>query len=492
MKFTNQKIFSVSISAILVIFAISSTFLKLNPSTTESKENRAIVDRPHYQIDATYDDQNQVVKGKMRVDLPESRTDPQKEVYFHLYPNVFQNWKYNKESKPQKPGFIKIQNVKVDGSAVKQEIQNEIMKVALPQELGNGKSARIEMDYTLQLPKGGTRLNTFKHTAFLAQWYPMLSVKDKEGWHNEPYTSIGDPFYTNMSDFDVTFHVPEGYQVISTAKDPITTKGGEIKLTQHQVRDFAAVITKDYQVVQGKSGNIQVNLWYLAGMDDVKEELHKAAVDGMKFFGERFGSYPYEEIDVVLGETGYGIAGMEYPGLVTSVPKAPSLKGEVPAVNVVAHELAHQWWYGVVGSNQAKEPWLDEGLTSFSEFLYMKKQKGENGEEWLKKVVTRTDQIHDSLHVHSAQRLYDYSDEVYGLMVYLRPTAMMFDLVKQIGEDKVMKIMSTYYQKFQYRTATTKDFIRIASEVSGKDLTSFFDQWLYFKEDDSKSKKSAS
>lgn len=501
MKLLKQRTFSISLSAILVILAMCSTVIgegslttfyrKIIPSAEPvTTENPVKVDRPRYQIDATYDDKNQVVKGNVVVTLAESRTEPQKEVYFHLYPNVFQNWKYNKESKPQKPGSIQIQNVKVDGISVKQDIQNEIMKVTLPQELAIGKSACIEMDYTLQLPKGGTRLNTYKNTAFLAQWYPMLSVKDKEGWHNDPYTTVGDPFFTTMSDFEVTFHVPEGYQVISTAKDQVGKKSKDITLTQHQVRDFVAVITKDYQVVQGKSGKTQVNLWYVSGMEDVKDDLHQAAVDGMKFYGERFGAYPYDEVDVVLGDTGYGIAGMEYPGLVTSVPKVPSLKGEVPAVNVVVHELAHQWWYGVVGNNQVKEPWLDEGLTTFSEFLYMKKQMKENSEEWLKKVVARTDQIHESLHVNSAQKLYDYPDAIYGLMVYLRPAAMMFDLVHEIGEDQVMKIMSAYYQKFQYRTATTKDFLQVANEVSGKDLTSFFDRWLYFKEGASKAEKS--
>lgn len=487
-----RRIFSFSLSTILVSLAIISTVVGegslgkaydrlLNPSLKQVITQEVMVDRPRYQIEATYNDQKDLVTGTVVVTLPEMRTEPQKEVYFRLYPNVFQNWKYNKESKPQKPGYLSVKQVKVDGKPIKEEMKDTVMKVPLPSPVPIGKSARIEMNYELQLPQGGTRLNKYKNTAFLAQWYPMLAIKDQDGWHTEPYTTVGDPFFTQMSDFEVTFHVPKGYQIISTAKDQIQTTSTDVTLEQSNVRDFVAVITKDYQMLTGKAGKVDVNLWYLKGMEDVSNKLHQAAIDGMKFYSERFGEYPYEEIDVVLGDTGYGIAGMEYPGLVTSIPKTPTLKGEVPAVNVVVHELAHQWWYGVVGNNQVKEPWLDEGLTTFSEFLFMKKKMKEDEKEWLKRAVTRTDQIHETMGATCTQKLYEYPDSIYGLMVYIRPAAMMFDLMDQLGEEKVMQIMRTYYQKFKYRTATTKDFLQVASEVAGKDLQPFFDQWLNFK-----------
>jgi aminopeptidase N len=241
-----------------------------------------------------------------------------------------------------------------------------------------------------------------------------------------------------------------------------------------------AVITKDYQVIHGLSGKTQVNLWYLKGMEEVAKPLHDAAVDGMNFYGEKFGKYPYDEVDVVLGETGFGIAGMEYPGLVTSIPKVPSRKGEVPAVNVVVHELAHQWWYGLVGNNQVKEPWLDEGLTTFSEFLYMQKKMKEDERELLKRAAKRTDDIHRVIGVTSVESLYDYPDSIYAMMVYIRPAAMLYSLMDQIGEEKVMAILKTYYETYRFKIATTADFIRVANQVAGKDLTPFFKEWLYF------------
>ncbi|SEN05168.1 M1 family metallopeptidase [Lihuaxuella thermophila] len=484
-----RRFFSFSISFVLVAMAMVSTLSNLSaeekskssPGSQQEPPAQVMTDRPLYQIDASYDNHKNEVTGHMAVTLQETRTEPQTEVYFHLYPNVFRDWKFGKESKPTRPGFIEISNVKVNGTPVKETIRETIMKVPLPAPLPIGKSARIEMDYRLRLPQGGTRLNTYKNTAFLAQWYPMLAVKDRDGWHIEPYTTIGDPFYTQMSDFEVTFRIPRGYRVITTGDDREQEYRSPVTIKQENVRDFAAVLTKDYKAIRGKAGETEVNLWYLAGMEDVAPALHSAAVSGMNFYGEKFGKYPYKEVDVVLGETGYGIAGMEYPGLVTSIPRIPTRKGQSPAVNVVVHELAHQWWYGVVGNNQVKEPWLDEGLTTFSEFLYMQEKMKENETDLLQRATIRSNEIHKAAGVTSADSLYQYPDSVYGLMVYIRPAAMMYNLMDQIGKDKVIAILRAYYEKFQYRTATTRDFIQVASQVAGRDLTPFFQEWLYFK-----------
>lgn len=437
--------------------------------------------RPQYYIKAAYDQQKDQVTGNLKVKLPTKRFSKQREVYFRLYPNAFRKWRYGEESKPKQPGSIDVTQVKVNGVPVKSIVRDTVMKVELSKELANGQSAQIEMDYQLHLPRGGSRLNTYKQTAFLAQWYPMLAVKDQEGWHTDPYTSVGDPFYTVMSDFDVTFKLPKDYKVISTAEDHEDKQQETIRLQQKNVRDFVAVLTKDYQVKKAKMGNVEVNMWYMPSMEDVSTPLLKSAVSGMEFFSKRFGNYPYPEVDVVLGETGYGIAGMEYPGLVTSIPKMLTEKGESPAVSVVVHELAHQWWYGVVGNNQAKEPWLDEGLTTFSEFLYMKEKMKEDGSALLDQVTMRTNEIHQSVGITSAETLYKYPDSIYGMMVYIRPAAMLFQLSEQIGQDKVMEILHTYYHKYRFQVATTADFIQVANQVAKQDLTSFFGKWLYFK-----------
>lgn len=437
--------------------------------------------RPLYRIEARYDEATSKVTGHVSVQLPVWEK-AMGEVYFHLYPNAFQHWKWGEETKPRKPGYLKVENIQVDQVKADHQVKETLLKVQLPEGGNSNDRVTVSMDYELKLPQGGSRLNKVGKTAFLAQWYPMLAVYDRDGWHTDPYTATGDPFFSQISDFDVTFHVPKGYQVITSADD---SKGGSdttVTLRQTGIRDFAAVLSQDYKAISGKAGKVRVNLWYQKGMEDVVQPLHEVAVDSMKFFCRHFGSYPYNEVDVVLGETGYGIAGMEYPGLVTSVDKIPTRQGMQPAANVVAHELAHQWWYGVVGNDQVKEPWLDEGLTTFSEMLFMHDKVGADEEEWLVKAAERSEAMHKENGITSVEPLYKYPDPVYGLMVYTRPAAMLWNLMDEIGKDKVLDILRAYYDQYRFRIATTSDFIRVANEVSGKDLTDFFNRWLYFNE----------
>lgn len=469
----------------LIMFMMSWTMTQANVFAMENGMSAGSEKRPTYIIDAKYDDATSKITGHYHVKIPISE-QKLRELYFHLYPNAFSNWKWGSASKPKKPGYLHVRNVKVDGSTARYHTKETLLKVSLPASIQTGKTVQVEMDYELKLPQGGMRLNRFGDTAFLAQWYPMLAVKDQEGWHTDPYTSTGDPFYSRISDFKITFDIPKGHRLITSANDSSDSFSSKVTLQQSKVRDFAAVITKDYEPVRGKAGDVEVNLWYLKGMEDVAQELHHHAITAMKFFSKHFGDYPYKEVDVVLGETGYGIAGMEYPGLVTSLDKIPTRKGERPAVSVVAHELAHQWWYGVVGNNQVKEPWLDEGLTTFSEFLYMHEQMGEDEQKLLAKVAERTDQIHKEKGITSVESLYQYSDPVYGWMVYTRPAAMMWKLMEHLGKEKVLEILSTYYDRFRFRIATTQDFIHVASEVAGTDLKPFFHRWLYFQTDHKK------
>lgn len=470
----------------VTVFVVSSSFAERSAigaasdkvqyeSVTKSNE------RPAYRITARFDEKTGLLSGQMRVQVPNISSKRWSSIYFNLYPNAFRDWEFHEAAAPTKEGYIDVSDVKVNGVPVQPFIHKTVMKVNLPEPLPGRKRARVDMNFTLQLPRGGMRLNYVENTAFLAQWYPMLAQYDEEGWHKNPYTTVGDPFYSGMADFQVVFHVPRGYRVISSADDRNNRTEGVVTLSQQNVRDFAAVLTQDYKAKTVHVDGTAVNVWYRDAMADVTDELLRAATKGLRFFNEKFGQYSYAEIDVVLGETGRGIAGMEYPGLVTSVDRISTRYGEEPAVSVVVHELAHQWWYGMVGNNQAKEPWLDEGLTTFSESLFMSEVMGRPEREMYKQAAASSEQIHEKKGLTAVQMLYDYPEQLYGLMVYARPAAMLWDLTDRIGQDNVIRILQTYFRKYKNRIATTKDFIRVAEAVTGSDLRPFFNKWLYFR-----------
>ncbi|MFV9511041.1 M1 family metallopeptidase [Tepidibacillus sp. LV47] len=440
---------------------------------------------PQYRLDIEYKEKEQMIIGQMELQYPNQTGNALNEIYFHLYPNAFKEWKWEKENKPKTIGYLTIKKAMIDGIEAYPHQNGTLLKLNFPKPLPKNKTANIEMEFELKLPTKGYRLSAINQSVFLAQWYPMLAVYDQQGWHLDPYTTIGDPFYTNVANFDIKLKLPKGYRVISTATDPPQEVNGQdyLFLAQENVRDFAIVITKEYEKIttHSKSG-IKTNLWYLPDQQEVAPLLLGGAVYAMDFYEEYFGSYPMKEIDVVLGNSSFGIAGMEYPGLVTSDPLIKIGEQTRPALNVVAHELAHQWWYSTVGNDQVKEPWLDEGLTTFSEYLYSEKILNKtNLNSLMERIKTLTDQLAASQEISVLQPIYTFGD-LYGPFVYARPAAMLWSLRNQIGDEKMKQILHTYYQQYQYKIATTKDFIKIVNQITGKDMTPFFAEWLLIKE----------
>lgn len=459
----------------------------LSPVGMGASRGVASFARPKYRITATYVPEKRDVVGHMELDLPVDLPEAEgSEIFFRLYPNVFHNWKYGKLMKPEMPGFLTVRNVKVNGQDAAARLLEDptILQVTLPQR-GSDALLRVEMDYHLRIPQHGMRLTQDGGTAFLAQWYPMLAVRDPKGWHLDPFTTTGDPFYTRVADFQVSFQIPSGYRVVSTGRNPESNGTMAKTVLQQRVRDFTAMITSEYQGLTSVEDGVRVNLWYRPEMKKSAQVLHRAAASSLRFFSEKFGSYRDEtmdEVDVVLGEAGYGIAGMEYPGLITSIVEMGEERtgtGE-PAVNVVAHEMAHQWWYGLVGNDQSREPWVDEGLTTFSEFLYMREVEKKDGMAFLRRASMRADEVHRAMGLAVTEPILRYPDSVYALMVYLRPAAMMFSLSSEVGGmDSLLSILQEYSDRYRYGIATGCDFIQLAESRSGKDLRDFFQKWLY-------------
>lgn len=484
MRIWKSKLTILAFMLIITILSVYSFSIRSENTTSNeilsSYQKTKINQIPEYKFDISYDENKKSITGSMKILVPNNSEDEFNELYFHLYPNVFANWKWGELSKPKTEGSIIVKEATVNQVAVVPHQNETLLKLNLPKPLKPNELAEVALVFELKLPQNGLRLSHINNTTFLAQWYPMLAVYDDEGWHLDPYTTTGDPFFSEVANYEVHLDLPKGYYAVSTAEDPIQTSSDKqtVYLSQQKVRDFAIMISKDYNKVTGFTNNdIKVNMYYLAEHQEVSALLLGSAIEAMDFFETSFGEYPMEEIDVVLTDAGYGIAGMEYPGLVTSNPYTYG-DPVAPAYNVVAHEIAHQWWYGVVGNNQVKEPWLDEGLTSFSEYLFMEQVLNKKDiAKIMEKYTAYTDEIAAKNKLDVLQSIYTYGD-YYSYFVYGRPAAMLWELKEQYGTDKVVEILRLYYQKFQFKIATTEDFIQITNDVLEKDMGTFFDKWL--------------
>jgi hypothetical protein len=218
--------------------------------------------------------------------------------------------------------------------------------------------------------------------------------------------------------------------------------------------------------------------------------------DTMKFYGNWYGKYPYSKMTAVDGDLSSG-GGMEYPNI--TIVNSAGIPNFIRIMEVqIMHETGHQWFYGILGSNEMDEAWLDEGINAYSEIRYMEAKYGKyngdllsKGTFWLSPFITRkwaTDRtLANIFYFTTAINNYDEPilkpaykfREIQTYALVYQKTAWVMDMLNYlVGEERFNKIMQTYYEKWKFKHPTTEDFIAVAEEQGGLELDWFFKQWL--------------
>ncbi len=452
-----------------------------------------------YDMQIEFNPDTNKIKCVQNFEYINNTTETHDRLYFHIYPNAF---KYEtKVPFPQEemiqaypngfsPGGIELISVSSDGSELAYSIggySEEILEVHSIDPIVPGGTMEITMDFEVTLPNSLGRFGYGNYTFNITNWYPILCVYDQEGWNTYPYFPIGDPFYSDVANYNVKISAPEDYTIACTGDILSIDQEGNKKIWEIEataVRDFAFVASDRFMLASKKVGGTTVYSYYITPKGGKKAL--KYATDAIKIFNKLFGKYPYNQFSVV--EADFYIGGMEYPNLVLIdqslyLPEAYSLL-EI----VVVHETAHQWWYGVVGNNQIEDAWLDEGLTEYSTLLYFKHRYGQKtmdnvkasviaeGKYGLLSAYTEGEDIDETI----AKPLYSFSDWIiYDLLVYGKG-AMMFDALKEeVGEKDFYKILEEYYRENSFKNISITELLYACEEVTGKDYTDFFNEWLY-------------
>ena len=246
----------------------------------------------------------------------------------------------------------------IGGTLTDERLACTELEVTLDDPIALGESTAITFDLHIRLPREDDRFGFHRGLALVGTALPTLSVFDDVGWHRAPFEYLGESFYSLAADYEVTFVTPVGLDTAATGTMSERTRvsGGRWRTTYTatQVRDFAWAAGQLRRVVRSARGT-DVVLSYQPGAVSPKQArgLASDAIDVVKTLGSAFGDYPYPEVDVVLaGHARFG--DMEYPTIVFSGMSRITM----------AHELAHQWFYGVVGNDQYAEPWLDESFAA--------------------------------------------------------------------------------------------------------------------------------
>lgn len=451
-----------------------------------------------YDIDINFNPKDKTYVGNQEVMYVNNEDKALEKVYFHLYPNTFKQketapFLFNnfKSAYPNGfiPGYIDIEYVKVNKEKVNYNISGKgdtILRVDLPNKLSIGDKINISMKYKVKLPPAEDRFGYGDKTFNFGNWYPVIAVYDDEGWNLDPYYTIGDPFYSDVSNYNIKITAPKDIQIATSGKILSEDTRGENrvwKIESKLIRDFAWVASKDFEIIQKDVEGTKLKVYFLKGVSNkVKEAAVEYSTKSLKHFNEIYGKYPYGQYSVV--QTSFP-SGMEYPGIVFIGDKYySSTKDKGILEIIIVHETAHQWWYGVIGNDEVDEAWLDESLATYSEYLYALEEYGEEAAENYYTNSIKSNYEKSKVNIQKDEIVLKPLSEFegwgdYGPLVYSKGAMMIYDIQQEYGKEKLYTILQTYYQKYKFKNATTMDFIRIVEEITGESMDNKIDKWLY-------------
>ena len=383
---------------------------------------------PSYQVELSSNADGTTWSGRETVAFTNISADPLPEVYLRLWGNAHG-----------------CQAVRVVGGVTMPDCT--VVKFVLARPLAPGKRASITFDVTLTAPDREDRFGRSGAYSFFGNALPVLAVRDGKGWHLEPDVGIGESFYTVAADFAVRLRHPRELVVPSTG---LTSDGLTIA---KQVRDFAWAAGPFRTTEVRSPGGVTVRTWATPTVSaDAVADARSDAVAAVDDFGGRFGAYPYGELDLVLNDRWTTFSGMEYPGFVLLIsPRSP-----------VVHEVAHQWWYGIVGNNEYADPWLDEAFATYATDLFEDQHRPGCRPGSLPAAITGNMGYWGA---HQAS---------YGTYVYTYGACMLHDLERLIGSTAMAGLLTTYAKAHWHGVSTPADFKAAAQAVSRTDLTTFW------------------
>lgn len=492
----------------------------------------------NYNIKVKLDDENHTLKGFESFVYVNNSYDTLNFIYVHLWPNAYlnENTKLSKQlseagndalrfSDTINRGKIydldfKLGNEKL--TVIFEDAYPDICKLLLPYSLLPGERIEITTPFSVKIPSGEiSRLGHIGQSYQITQWYPKPAVYDKNGWNQIPYLNQGE-FYSEYGSFDVEITLPSNYVIAATGdlqtkseieflnKKIETTKKHyafnsfesnlniesskdfkTVRFTQSRVHDFAWFADKSYEVLKGEvilpNSKDTVDTWamFTPKNSSVWKNSIEYINDGTYYYSLWNGDYPYSHVTAVDGTISAG-GGMEYPN-VTVIGNTSNQKDlEV----VIVHEVGHNWFYGILGSNERVHGWMDEGLNTLNEMRYIQ-TKYPNNTYFSDMLLNNKFHFEDLDHHDNGDISFQllallgedqpietasekFSPINYGIVMYQKTGLVFFYLKAYLGQEMFDKCMGTYFETWKFRHPQPEDLCNVFEAVSGKDL-----KWIF-------------
>ena len=442
-----------------------------------------------YDIVCEYDENSHTLTCEQNVNYVNNSNNTLNEICFFLYPNSFKEIAvsnaYYDRAYPNGDSFgdIEIESVKIGDKDAEFNIENEaILNVTLFSDLFPNENIEINLSYVVTLANVNHRLGYGDNAVNFGNFYPILCVYD-DGFVKNSFASNGDPFYSDIANYNVQITFPSNY-TLATSGEVLRSTNENSKTTTEikgeKLRDFCFVLSTKFEVISKTINDVNVNYYYYD--DENAEEYLTLACEVIEEFSSSFGDYPYKNVNVV--KTNFCFGGMEYPNLVyisDEIADAETYR------YVIVHELAHQWWYSLVGNNEYEEAWLDESLTEYSTALFFERHDyGLNYDDIIagadstyRLFVDVYSNVLGDVDESMNRNLGEFETEPeYVNCVYTKGVLMYDSLRKTLGDSKFFKCLKDYFENFRYKNASGADLINSFSSSSHRNLEGYFSSWL--------------
>lgn len=455
---------------------------------------------------------------------------PASEIHIHLYPNAFKNSKtiFAKGRglmiTDKTKSSVDFEEIKIGEKAVRliyinPEIENKfdstVAKIILDRPAIPGDTVKIKFKYSVPVPKAGNRFGYARdrNFFFISQWFLKAGVFQNGRWICSPYYPFTE-FYSDFGKYNVSITVPQNYLVAATGvlKDAALRKNGKsiFDFVQEGVHDFAWMASDNvlfHKVIYKRkdSSEVNINVVILPEDEKYKDRFVNAVKNGLEFFENNIGIYPYSNLTIVDVPATSQSGGMEYPTLITTGAELFSPEETLQPESVTIHEFVHQFFYGIVANNEVYDAWLDEGLTSYlsdkiDEYYYGKRLLnfkflgyypvfGLNFLSYNEIPLVYTlgtyilprgaDILRRYYEAPNSVSILDTSSKLpnrisYAIEAYSKPELVMISLERYLGPGKMMKILKEYFNKYKFRHPTSNEFLSILRERTKTDFN-----WIY-------------
>ncbi len=490
----------------------------------------------NYKINVTLNDEEHTVSGMIEIEYTNHAPHDLDSIYFNLWGNAFKNTRtafaeqklrmsstefYFSSNKSK--GFYSNLDFSVNEEKavlIFDKKNPDIAVLRLPNAIKKGETVKIKSPFTLKIPDSFSRLGHVGTSYQMTQWYPKPAVYDHKGWHPMPYLDLGE-FYSEFGNYDVTITLPENYvvgasgvlqtesektflknKIAETEKfiengfpknDSFPASSTSMKTIQfiaENVHDFAWFADKRFNVIKGESilaSGKKVDTWamFINKEADLWERAAEYVTRAVEFYSEMVGEYPWPQATAVHSALSAG-GGMEYP-MITVIGNS----GSATALDdVITHEVGHNWFYGILASNEREHAWMDEGMNSYYEYRYMRRYYGRRVDIDVPKFLLNHshEDVFEMAYLYNARRNLDQAPDMhsnefepvnYMIGSYVKPGTVLGHLEHYLGTAEFDRIMHVYYEKWQFRHPYPEDFQQLVEQESGKDLAWFFDGYIF-------------